>query len=149
MLPGRSRIHFWSAFGLISLYQPALFHNLLCVSLSFTLLCFFIHLNQKWAFDPSLETEHTGLLNNFCSSCGCFGIVLNGFSIYAGTGREKPDFLATVDVDPNSPTYAKVVHRLPVPYLGDELHHSGWNACSSCHGDPSADRSFLVLPSLV
>ncbi|KAA3480350.1 selenium-binding protein 1-like [Gossypium australe] len=66
-----------------------------------------------------------------------------------GTGREKPDFLATVDVDPNSPTYSEVIHRLPVPYIGDELHHSGWNACSSCHGDPSADRRFLILPSLV
>ncbi|KAG6393036.1 hypothetical protein SASPL_147266 [Salvia splendens] len=36
-----------------------------------------------------------------------------------------------------------------MPYLGDELHHSGWNACSSCHGDPSAVRRFLVLPSLL
>ncbi|KAK6266091.1 hypothetical protein QUC31_016928 [Theobroma cacao] len=69
--------------------------------------------------------------------------------VYTGTGREKPDFLATVDVDPNSPTYSKVIHRLPVPYLGDELHHSGWNSCSSCHGDPSAERRFLILPSLV
>ncbi|XP_042026580.1 selenium-binding protein 1-like isoform X2 [Salvia splendens] len=42
-----------------------------------------------------------------------------------------------------------VIHRLPMPYLGDELHHSGWNACSSCHGDPSAARRFLVLPSLL
>ncbi|KAL1059812.1 hypothetical protein V6Z11_1Z005000 [Gossypium hirsutum] len=69
--------------------------------------------------------------------------------VYTGTGREKPDFLATVDVDPNSPTYSKVIHRLSMPYVGDELHHSGWNACSSCHGDPSADRRFLILPSLV
>ncbi|KAB2092330.1 hypothetical protein E1A91_A02G024300v1 [Gossypium mustelinum] len=74
----------------------------------------------------------------------------NGFvCIHAGTGREKPDFLATVDVDPNSPTYSKVIHRLSMPYIGDELHHSGWNACSSCHGDPSADRRFLVLPSFL
>lgn len=66
-----------------------------------------------------------------------------------GTGREKPDYLATVDVDPNSPTFSKVIHRLPVPYLGDELHHSGWNACSSCYGDPSAARRYLVLPCLM
>ncbi|XP_054806823.1 selenium-binding protein 2-like [Prosopis cineraria] len=70
-------------------------------------------------------------------------------ALYAGTGREKPDYLATVDVDPSSPTYSKVIHRLPVPYVGDELHHTGWNACSSCHGDPSADRRYLILPSLV
>ncbi|KAL6343226.1 hypothetical protein AAG906_021137 [Vitis piasezkii] len=31
----------------------------------------------------------------------------------------------------------------------DELHHSGWNSCSSCHGDSSQERRFLVLPSLV
>ncbi|XP_028759743.1 selenium-binding protein 2, partial [Neltuma alba] len=70
-------------------------------------------------------------------------------AIYAGTGKEKPDYLATVDVDPSSPTYSKVIHRLPVPYVGDELHHTGWNACSSCHGDPSADRRYLILPSLI
>ncbi|KAM7278112.1 hypothetical protein ACFE04_005246 [Oxalis oulophora] len=69
--------------------------------------------------------------------------------VYTGTGIEKPDYLATVDVDPNSPNYGKVIHRLPMPYVGDELHHSGWNSCSSCHGVPSADRRFLVLPSLV
>ncbi|KAB2039648.1 hypothetical protein ES319_D02G025800v1 [Gossypium barbadense] len=69
--------------------------------------------------------------------------------VYNGTGREKPDFLATVDVDPNSPTYSKVIHRLSLPYIGDELHHTGWNACSSCHGDPSSNRRFLILPSLL
>ncbi|KAK8490344.1 hypothetical protein V6N13_009016 [Hibiscus sabdariffa] len=68
--------------------------------------------------------------------------------IYNGTGRNKPDFLATVDVDPNSPTYSKVIHRLFMTYIGDELHHSGWNACSSCHGDPSVHRRFLILPSV-
>lgn len=33
-------------------------------------------------------------------------------------------------------------------YKGDELHHSGWNACSSCHDDPSRKRRLLILPSL-
>ncbi|KAI3915486.1 hypothetical protein MKW92_030268 [Papaver armeniacum] len=69
--------------------------------------------------------------------------------VYSGTGIEKPDYLATIDVDPSSPTYSKVIHRMPVPYVGDELHHSGWNSCSSCHGDPSANRGFLILPSFV
>ncbi|KAG5155058.1 hypothetical protein JHK82_013027 [Glycine max] len=69
-------------------------------------------------------------------------------AIYSGTGRDKPDFLATVDVDPSSPTYSKVIHRLPVPYLGDELDHFGWNSCSSCYGDPTAVRRYLILPSL-
>ncbi|KAG6525446.1 hypothetical protein ZIOFF_015402 [Zingiber officinale] len=69
--------------------------------------------------------------------------------IYNGTGIEKPDYLATVDVDPSSPTYSKVIHRLPMPHVGDELHHSGWNSCSSCHGDSTAVRRFLILPSLL
>ncbi|XP_043694857.1 selenium-binding protein 1-like [Telopea speciosissima] len=69
--------------------------------------------------------------------------------IYSGTGIEKPDYLATVDVEPNSPTYSKVIHRLPMPYIGDELHHFGWNACSSCHKDPSAVRRFLIMPAFL
>ena len=59
-----------------------------------------------------------------------------------------PDYVGTVDVDPTSPTYSQVIHRLPMPYKGDELHHSGWNACSSCHEDGSKARSLLVLPAL-
>lgn len=35
-----------------------------------------------------------------------------------------------------------------MPYLEDELHHSGWNACSSCHDDPSRSRNRLILPAL-
>nr|AGV54618.1 selenium binding protein [Phaseolus vulgaris] len=70
-------------------------------------------------------------------------------AVYSGTGIEKPDYVATVDVDPNSATFSKVIHRLPVPYLGDELHHTGWNSCSSCFGDPSAQRRFLIVPALV
>ncbi|XP_068665162.1 selenium-binding protein 1-like [Aristolochia californica] len=69
--------------------------------------------------------------------------------VYNGTGREKPDYLATVDVDPSSPTYSEVIHRLPVTHIGDELHHSGWNACSSCHGDLAVSRRHLILPSLL
>jgi selenium-binding protein 1 len=60
----------------------------------------------------------------------------------------KPDYLATLDIDPTSPTYCKVLHRLPMPNIGDELHHSGWNSCSSCHGDKEKVRSYLILPTL-
>jgi selenium-binding protein 1 len=68
--------------------------------------------------------------------------------IYVGTKTNKPDYLATVDVDPKSSTYSQVVHRLSMPQVGDELHHFGWNACSSCHGDPTRSRRYLVLPGL-
>ena len=77
--------------------------------------------------------------------------VLYTIALYVGTSIEEPDYLATVDVDPTSPTYSQVIHRTPMPHVGDELHHFGWNACSSCHGDESKSRRFLIarppLPS--
>ncbi|XP_043721850.1 selenium-binding protein 2-like [Telopea speciosissima] len=108
----------------------------------------------------TVSDKVNGLENSCCSKGPGYASPLEAMSgpkesilyvacVYSGTGIEKPDYLATVDVDPSSPTYSKVIHRLPMPYLHDELHHSGWNACSSCHGDPSANRRFLVLPSLV
>lgn len=36
-----------------------------------------------------------------------------------------------------------------MPNLRDELHHSGWNACSSCFDDASKKRNRLILPSLI
>ena len=57
--------------------------------------------------------------------------VLYAIALYEGTGIEEPDYLAAVDVDPSSPTYSKVINRTPMPQVGDELHHFGWNACSS------------------
>src|SRR5919108_3882957 len=59
--------------------------------------------------------------------------------LHEGTGVDKPDFLAVVDVES-----AAVIHETPMPNVGDELHHYGWNRCSSaCHGP---DRSHLILP---
>jgi len=62
--------------------------------------------------------------------------------------KTRPDYLATVDTDPASPTYSQVISRLHFPYLGDEIHHTGWNACSSCFDDPSRSRSRLIVPAL-
>ncbi|XP_057689861.1 methanethiol oxidase isoform X2 [Corythoichthys intestinalis] len=69
--------------------------------------------------------------------------------IYRNTATRQADYLATVDVDPESPSYCQVVHRLPMPNVNDELHHSGWNACSSCFGDASKKRDRLILPALI
>ena len=70
-------------------------------------------------------------------------------AIYAGTDVARPDYLATVDVERGSSTYGQIIHRLPMPNIGDELHHFGWNACGSCHGMPGRERRYLVLPGLV
>ncbi len=74
--------------------------------------------------------------------------LLYTIALYVGTGIDKPDYLATVDVDPASSTYAQVIHRLPMPKVGDELHHFGWNACSSSCHDASRKRRFLIVPGL-
>ena len=59
--------------------------------------------------------------------------------LHEGTGVDAPDFLAVVDADDG-----RIVHELPMPNPGDELHHFGWNRCSSaCHGP---DRSHLIVP---
>ncbi|XP_070622814.1 methanethiol oxidase-like isoform X2 [Erythrolamprus reginae] len=66
--------------------------------------------------------------------------------ILTRTGTQMPDYLATVDVDPKSPTYCQVIHRLQMPYINDELRFMGWNNCSSTFGDTTKKRNRLVLP---
>ena len=50
------------------------------------------------------------------------------------TSQQK-DALAVVDCDPESTTFGGVVGWTELPTSGNELHHFGWNACSSalCH----------------
>ncbi len=67
-------------------------------------------------------------------------------AILTGTGAKQPDYMATIDVDPESASYSQVIARLPMPTAGDELHHFGWNACSSCHGE--GHRRYLIVPGL-
>ena len=59
--------------------------------------------------------------------------------LHEGTGVDAPDFLAVVDAEDG-----RIIHETPMPNVGDELHHYGWNRCSSaCHGP---DRSHLIMP---
>ena len=74
--------------------------------------------------------------------------LLYTIAIYTGTGSQKPDYLATIDIDPESPNYSQVIRRLEMPGIGDELHHMGWNACSSCHGDSGMTRKYLLVPGV-
>ena len=66
--------------------------------------------------------------------------------------RKTPDAIAVVDVDPRSKSYSKIISTTPMPNTGDELHHFGWNACSSClcpnAPHPHAERRYLVVPGL-
>src|SRR5687767_740397 len=62
------------------------------------------------------------------------------------------DALAVVDVDPTSPGYGAQIARVDMPGTGDELHHFGWNACSSClcpnSPHPHMQRRYLVVPGM-
>ena len=66
--------------------------------------------------------------------------------------RSVPDSLDVIDLDPRSPEFGRIVHRLAMPNVGDELHHFGWNACSSClcPNAPHAhsERRYLIVPGL-
>uniref|UniRef100_A0A336MLL8 CSON001628 protein n=1 Tax=Culicoides sonorensis TaxID=179676 RepID=A0A336MLL8_CULSO len=66
------------------------------------------------------------------------------------------DYLSTIDVDPESPTYSQIIHRTFTNRKGVELHHSGWNTCSSCYNldgkcklkGKTPVRDKLILPGL-
>jgi selenium-binding protein 1 len=69
-------------------------------------------------------------------------------------GRAK-DAMAVLDCDPSSPDYGQVIGWSELPTAGNELHHFGWNACSSAlchpghgdHGQP-LERRYLVVPGI-
>ena len=66
--------------------------------------------------------------------------------------RKAGDAIAVVDVDPASSSYGKIVNTVSVSNAGDEFHHFGWNACSSClcpnAPHPHIERRYLVVPGL-
>jgi len=67
-------------------------------------------------------------------------------------GHARPDALLVVDVDDQSTRYGRVVGQVDMPYAGDELHHFGWNACSSAlcpySAHPHVERRYLIVPGL-
>jgi methanethiol oxidase len=73
---------------------------------------------------------------------------------YDPAGQAK-DAITVVDCDPSSATYGQVVGWSELPTAGNELHHFGWNACSSAlchqgHGNHGAplERRFLIVPGI-
>jgi selenium-binding protein 1 len=72
-----------------------------------------------------------------------------------GVGRNgdtPPDALGVLDLNRDSPTYGEIVGGVQMPNVGDELHHFGWNACSSAlcpwMAHPHVERRYLVVPGL-
>ena len=65
---------------------------------------------------------------------------------------QKSDALAVVDLDSASDRYGQLIGQVDMPGTGDELHHFGWNACSSClcpsSPHPHMERRYLVVPGM-
>ena len=68
--------------------------------------------------------------------------------MYRGTGIDAPDHLAVVDLHPDSDRYGQVIHRTVMPYVGDELHNFGWQACSGASDCVDCVREHLIVPGL-
>jgi selenium-binding protein 1 len=60
------------------------------------------------------------------------------------------DALGVVDTDVSSRTYGRLINQIDFPNAGNELHHFGWNACSShlCAyaPHPHIERRYLIVP---
>jgi selenium-binding protein 1 len=71
-------------------------------------------------------------------------------ALLATGGNGHRDALGVVDTDPASSTYGRLVGRVRFPQGDNELHHFGWNACSShlCPYAPHAhaERRYLIVP---
>jgi selenium-binding protein 1 len=59
----------------------------------------------------------------------------------------SPDAIAVLDLEAG-----EIVGRFDMPNVGDELHHFGWNACSSAlcpwAAHPHVERRYLLVPGL-
>src|SRR6059058_1503224 len=66
--------------------------------------------------------------------------------------RKTADRIAIVDVDSKSASYSKIIGDVVASEVGDEFHHFGWNACSSClcpnAPHPHVERRYLIVPGL-
>jgi selenium-binding protein 1 len=64
----------------------------------------------------------------------------------------RHDAVCTIDLNPESSTYGQLIGRVEMPNLGDEVHHFGWNACSSAlcpwAPHPHLERRYLLVPGL-
>jgi selenium-binding protein 1 len=67
---------------------------------------------------------------------------------------ERSDAMTAVDCNPESSSYGQVVGWTDFSSAGNEVHHFGWNACSSalCHEghahDGHLERRYLIVPGL-
>src|SRR3954462_5986502 len=69
------------------------------------------------------------------------------YVVTLNTDGQRPDALNVVDL-----SNGEIVGRLDMPNVGDELHHFGWNACSSAlcpwAPHPHVERRYFLVPGL-
>jgi methanethiol oxidase len=79
-------------------------------------------------------------------------VTLNPSAALGNGADGRGDALCVIDLEPRSSTYGQVVGRLELPNTGDELHHFGWNACSSAlcpwAPHPHLERRYFVINGL-
>lgn len=64
----------------------------------------------------------------------------------------RADAVGVVDTNPDSKSYGRLIGQTDMPVVGDELHHFGWNSCSSClcpyAPHPHMERRYLIVPGI-
>src|SRR5437870_13145717 len=74
------------------------------------------------------------------------------YVVTLSTDGKRPDGICVLDVTPGSRSFGRALGRTDMPHIGDELHHFGWNACSSalCPNapHPHVERRYLVVPGI-
>ncbi|HSJ13144.1 MAG TPA: selenium-binding protein SBP56-related protein [Longimicrobiales bacterium] len=99
---------------------------------------------MQWKPDPTFYTSPTHAMEA--------GPEKLAYVALLNAAKTRPDAMGVVDVDPASPSYSQLVGQVDMPSPGDELHHFGWNACSShlCGyaANPHAERRYLVVPGI-
>ena len=64
----------------------------------------------------------------------------------------KRDAMGVIDLEPGSSEYGQLVGQVDFPRGDNELHHSGWNACSAClcpqAPHPHMERRYLIVPGI-
>ena len=97
----------------------------------------------SWRPDPTFYPSPTLAMQAPPESLG-YVALLNA----NGAGRR--DAIGVVDTDPRSASYGRLVGEATLPNGDNELHHFGWNACSShlCPYAPNAhvERRYLIVP---
>jgi methanethiol oxidase len=99
---------------------------------------------ERWKPDPTFYPSARMAIQAPAETLGYVAIL--------DVGGKKADALGVVDLNPESSTYAQLIGRVEMPNAGDELHHFGWNACSSAlcpyAPHPHVERRYLIVPGL-